>query len=214
MLLSPLEQFEVNALLSFAFPTSNPGEMSVFVLLSNLNLFTLVVFLIIALIMRYISLYSYVVPSAPAQIIAEGAVSFVGGLVGENTAAKHKILHVFVPYVFVVFSFILVSNFAGMVPYSFTVTSSLAVTFAIAAASFIGVNIVGARIHKLGFLAIFLPPGCPIFISPFIILIETVSYAARVLSLSIRLFANMMAGHTLLKILAGFARQMFGSGGI
>jgi len=155
--------------------------------------------------MRYISLYSYVVPSAPAQLLSEGAVSFVAGLVGENTAAKHKILHVFVPYVFVVFSFILVSNFAGMVPYSFTVTSSLAVTFAIAAASFIGVNVVGARIHKLGFLAIFLPPGCPIFISPFIILIETVSYAARVLSLSIRLFANMMAGHTLLKILAGFA---------
>ncbi|MEO1301107.1 MAG: F0F1 ATP synthase subunit A, partial [Bacteroidota bacterium] len=139
------------------------------------------------------------------QILAEGSVSFVAGLIGENTAAKHKILHVFVPYVYVVFSFILVSNFAGMVPYSFTVTSSLAVTFAIAAASFIGVNIVGARIHKLGFLAIFLPPGCPIFISPFIILIETVSYIARVLSLSIRLFANMMAGHTLLKILAGFA---------
>ena len=166
MLLSPLEQFEVNALLSLAFPASNPGEMSVFVLLSNLNLFTLVVFLIITTIMRYISLYSYVVPSAPAQLLSEGAVSFVAGLVGENTAAKHKILHVFVPYVFVVFSFILVSNFAGMVPYSFTVTSSLAVTFAIAAASFIGVNIVGARIHKLGFLAIFLPPDAPYLYHP------------------------------------------------
>ena len=92
-----------------------------------------------------------------------------------------------------------------MVPYSFTVTSSLAATLSVALASFIGINIVGATIHKLGFLAIFLPTGCPVFISPFIIMIETVSYAARVLSLSIRLFANMMAGHTLLKILAGFA---------
>lgn len=147
------------------------------------------------------------------QVACELLLEFASGLVKENTAAKHKILLVFVPYVFVVFFFVLFSNFVGMVPYSFTVTSSLAATLAVALASFIGVNIVGATIHRLGFLAIFLPPGCPVFISPFIIMIETVSYAARVLSLSIRLFANMMAGHTLLKILAGFAWQMLTSGG-
>lgn len=205
MIFSPLEQFEVNSLLSIAFPSTSTGEMSVWLLFSNANLFTIMVTLVIVFVFRYISLYPGLVPSSTMQSFSESIVSFVGGMVRENTAAKHRIFLVFVPYVFTVFSFILVSNFVGMVPYSFTITSSLAVTLAIAAASFIGVNIVGARIHKLGFLAIFLPPGCPVFISPFIILIETVSYAARVLSLSIRLFANMMAGHTLLKILAGFA---------
>jgi F-type H+-transporting ATPase subunit a len=149
--------------------------------------------------------YTSVVPGTSMQSFSEHVLTFVSGMVRENSAAKHRIFLVFVPYVLTVFGFILTSNFVGMVPYSFTVTSSLAVTLALASASFIGINIIGARIHKLGFFAIFLPPGCPIFISPFIILIETVSYAARVVSLSVRLFANMMAGHTLLKILAGFA---------
>ena len=100
-----------------------------------------------------------------------------------------------------------------MIPYGFTVTSSLAITFSAALATFIGVNITGVKIHEFGFLALFLPPGCPASISPLIVLIETVSYIARVFSLSIRLFANMMAGHTLLKILAGFAWQMLTAGG-
>lgn len=121
---------------------------------------------------------------------------------------------VFVPFVISVFGFIVTSNFVGMVPYSFTVTSSLAITFSIALSSFIGLNVVGACVHRVGFFALFLPSGCPLFIAPFIILIETVSYAIRPISLAVRLFANMMAGHTLLKILAGFAWQMLGLGGV
>ena len=205
MLYSSLEQFEVNGLISVVSKGADLGQTSVYTLFSNMNLFTFIVFSVVVFFYRYLSTYAFIVPGTSMQSFSENVLGFVSNMVRENSAAKHRIFLVFVPYVLTVFAFILTSNFVGMVPYSFTVTSSLAITLAIAAASFIGINIVGARIHKLGFFAIFLPPGCPIFISPFIILIETVSYAARVLSLSIRLFANMMAGHTLLKILAGFA---------
>lgn len=201
---SPLEQFEVNSLLKLFF-FSNTGEMSVLILFSNANLFMLIVTFFLFFSFRFFSLNAHLVPATTFQTLIEFSVSFVGNMLKENTASTNRIFLVFTPYVFTVFSFILVSNFVGMVPYSFTVTSSFVVTFSIAGASFIGINIIGARTHKLGFLAIFLPPGCPLFISPFIILIETVSYIARVFSLSIRLFANMMAGHTLLKILAGFS---------
>ena len=211
---SPLEQFEVNSLIALPLFGEDISEKIVFVLFSNMNLFTLIVVSVILLFYRYLSKHTYLVPNITIQAFSEKIIGFIKSLVRENTAAKYRILMVFVPYVLTVFAFILTSNFVGMVPYSFTVTSSLAITLAIASASFIGINIFGARIHGLGFFALFLPPGCPIFISPFIILIETVSYVARVLSLAIRLFANMMAGHTLLKILAGFAWQMLGSGGI
>lgn len=205
MLFSPLEQFEVNGLVTFIFCDPSSGQPLAINLLTNASLFVLVLLLLLWYFCKYPVVSGRLVPMRSAQVACELLLEFASGLVKENTAAKHRILLVFVPYVFVVFFFVLFSNFVGMVPYSFTVTSSLAATLSVALASFIGINIVGATIHKLGFLAIFLPPGCPVFISPFIIMIETVSYAARVLSLSIRLFANMMAGHTLLKILAGFA---------
>lgn len=214
MLYSPLEQFEVNKLVAFILANHSTGKNDVFILFYNINLFMLMVLFIAIFCYRYISLYNAYIPSTSFQNFIELIVGFVEGLVKENVASKNKIFRVFTPYVFTVFIFILLANFVGMVPYSFTVTSSLIVTFSIALATFIGINIIGARIHQFSFLALFLPPGCPIFISPFIILIEAVSYIARVFSLSIRLFANMMAGHTLLKILAGFAWQMLTTGGI
>jgi len=202
---SPLEQFEVNGLISVAFPAGTLGQPLVINIVTNASLFLLLAVLSFAVLCSYPRAGNQLVPGASAQACSELLIGFVAGLVKENTAGRHKILLVFVPYVLCAFFLVLSSNFVGMVPYSFTVTSSLAATFSIALASFVGINIIGARIHRMGFLAIFLPPGCPPAISPFIILIETVSYVARVFSLSIRLFANMMAGHTLLKILAGFA---------
>jgi len=214
VLYSPLEQFEVNKLIGFVLTNSITGKNDAFILFSNINLFMLIILFIAVFCYRYTSLYNAYIPKTSFQNFLELIVGFVEGLVRENVASKNKIFRVFTPYVFTVFIFILLSNFVGMVPYSFTVTSSLIVTFSVALASFIGINLIGARIHQFSFLALFLPPGCPIFISPFIILIEAVSYLARIFSLSIRLFANMMAGHTLLKILAGFAWQMLTTGGI
>jgi ATP synthase subunit 6 len=92
-----------------------------------------------------------------------------------------------------------------MIPYSFTVTSHLATTFYLALSAFIGINITAIKKNNLAIFNLFLPKGVPSFIIPFLILIELISYFARVFSLAIRLFANMMSGHTLLKILAGFS---------
>ena len=92
-----------------------------------------------------------------------------------------------------------------MVPYSFTITSHIFVTFSLALTLFIGINIIAIRIHKLEFFGFFLPQGAPLVFAPLFIAIEIMSYLSRVFSLSIRLFANMMSGHALLKIIAGFA---------
>jgi len=100
---------------------------------------------------------------------------------------------------------ILACNLLGMIPYSFTVTSHLIITFSTALAIFGGMNIIGILKHRKHFLSLFFPPGAPIHLAPLLVLIETISYVFRVLSLSIRLFANLMSGHTLLKILASFS---------
>lgn len=92
-----------------------------------------------------------------------------------------------------------------MIPYSFTLTSHIFMTFSLALMLFIGINLIAIKTHKIKFFGFFLPHGVHISLAPLLIPIEIISYIARVFSLSIRLFANMMAGHTLLKIIAGFA---------
>lgn len=100
---------------------------------------------------------------------------------------------------------ILICNVQGMIPYSFTVTSHLIVTFPLAPAISIGINIIGVPKNGRHFLSLFFPPGAPLPLAPLPVFIELVSHVPRVSSLSIRLFANLMSGHTLLKILSGFA---------
>jgi len=99
---------------------------------------------------------------------------------------------------------VLVGNMWGMMPYSFTFTSHIAVTFAMAFFIFIGVTLIAIAKHKLHFLSFFMPPGVPIIMAPLLVPIEIISYLSRPISLSVRLFANMLAGHTLLKVFAGF----------
>ena len=115
---------------------------------------------------------------------------------------------------FTLFTFILISNLIGLVPYSFTSTSHLIVTFFLAAMTFIGINIIGGQTHGVHFFSLFFPPGSPLGLAPLLIPIEIVSYIFRPISLSVRLFANMMAGHTLLKVIGGFAWNMMSSSGL
>ena len=110
----------------------------------------------------------------------------------------------FFPLVFTVFLFVLFANLAGLLPYSFTVTSHIVVTFAMAAIAFVGITIVGIVTQGFGFLRMFAPAGVPWPMYFILTPIEIVSYFIRPISLSVRLFANMMAGHVLLKVLAGF----------
>lgn len=109
------------------------------------------------------------------------------------------------PFVFSLHLMLLLCNLFGMVPYSFTITSHIAFTFGLALSIFIGINIIGVRTQGLNFFSLFLPKGVPLVIVPLLITIEFISYIIKVFTLSIRLFANMTSGHTLLKIIAGFA---------
>ncbi len=135
------------------------------------------------------------------QSVAELCYEFVANMVRENVGqAGMK----YFPFVFTLFTFILVMNLLGMIPYSFTVTSHIIVTFALAALVFVVVTAIGFARHGVGYLKLFVPEGVPMWLMPLIVPIELISYLIRPVSLSVRLFANMMAGHTMLKVFAGF----------
>lgn len=114
----------------------------------------------------------------------------------------------FFPFIFTLFWFVLMGNLLGLIPYSFTYTSHIAVTFSLAITAFIAANVAGFRKHGLGMFHLFLPKGIPVFLAPLMIVIELISYLARPFSLSIRLFANMMAGHLILKLFASFSLML------
>ena len=114
----------------------------------------------------------------------------------------------FTPFLFILFFFILLCNLIGMIPYSFTITSHLIITFTLSLTVYIGLNLIGIQKHKKNFLTLFLPSGSNIFLIPLLVPIEFISYLSRVISLPVRLFANMMSGHILLKVIAGFAWSM------
>lgn len=139
------------------------------------------------------------------QGMAEVLYEFVAGMVRDNAGADAKR---YFPLVFSLFLFVLMGNLAGMLPYSFTFTSHIIVTAAMAVAIFVFVTILGFAKHGLHYFRMFLPEGVPFYIAPLVIPIEVISYLSRPFSLSVRLAANMTVGHTLLKVLAGFVVAM------
>ena len=149
------------------------------------------------------------------QSIAEMSYEMVAGLIRDTIGPEGKR---YFPIIFALFMFILFGNMLGMVPYAFTFTSHIIVTFALAMAVFIGVTILGFVKHGIRFFGFFVPPGVPVAIWPLLIPIEIISYLSRPISLSVRLFANMLAGHTLLKVIGSFVFGLgaisFGFGGV
>jgi len=202
---SPLEQFQILPIILINFGIWD---------FSITNATIILFFGLSSFIFVFYSLLSergnfYVVPNRIQNII-ELFYSIVYGLINDNVGPVAKS---FFPYIFTIFIFILISNVIGLVPYSFTVTSHLIVTFSLALMTFIGINIICIREHGINILALFLPPGSSMFLALLLVPIEMVSYIFRPISLSVRLFANMMAGHTLLKVIAGFAWTMMLAGG-
>src|ERR1700761_6869001 len=116
---------------------------------------------------------------------------------------------IYLPFIYSLFFFILISNLIGNIPYSYTITTSVIVTIGLSFTILTGVTILGLYIHKLHFFSYFVPSGTPLALVPLLTSIEFVSYCARALSLGIRLFANMVAGHSLLKILSTFLLKFF-----
>ena len=135
------------------------------------------------------------------QLLAELSYTFVSKMISDTAGTKAK---PYFAFIFSLFMFVLFCNMLGMIPYSFTVTSHIIVTFVLAAFIFIGVTIIGFFKHGLGYLKLFVPSGVPIVLLPLIVVIEIISYLSRPISLSVRLFANMMAGHTMMKVFGGF----------
>ena len=195
---SPLEQFDVLPLFSFF-------HSSKFLVITNVNFFLFVV-LSISFSFLFLSFFSSTLVPNAYQSLVEQLYSFVYGFSRESLGA---VCDQYFSYLFTLFFFVLSSNVLGLVPYSFTLTSQLVVTFCLGFGSFFGLNWIGIRKHGLHLLSFFLPKGAPIALAPFLVLIEIISYVFRLFSLSIRLFANMFAGHTLLNILAGFSIMLF-----
>jgi F-type H+-transporting ATPase subunit a len=135
------------------------------------------------------------------QSAAEVGYEFIAGMVRDNVGDGGK---KYFPFILTLFIFILFCNVLGLVPYSFTPTSHIVVTFAMAAFVFVGVTIIGFAKHGLHFLSLFVPKGVPVALLLLIVPLEVISYFIRPFSLSIRLFANMLAGHTILKVFGGF----------
>lgn len=135
------------------------------------------------------------------QSMAELSYEFIAGLLRDNVGSEGRR---YFPFIFSLFMFILFANLLGLLPYAFTTTSHIIVTFILAMVVFIGVTIVGLVRHGGHFFSYFVPSGVPMAVMPLMIPIEIISYLSRPVSLAVRLFANMTAGHTMMKVFAGF----------
>jgi F-type H+-transporting ATPase subunit a len=193
LILDPLEQFDVLSYKSIFF--------------TNLHFYALAVCSIIFLLLVYNGGHPKYSSRKPNLILfRDKTFSFLSGLIKENLNLKAL---AFFPILYLTFLFILVANLIGMIPYSYTVTSSAALSFFLSITFFIGVTGVGYGAHSDGLFQLLLPAGVPLVMAPFLILVEAVSYSARVFSLGIRLFANLLSGHGLLKILGSFVWALF-----
>ena len=167
---------------------------------TNASLFMVLSASIILLFLFLGSKEKKIIPNK-IQLIAELSYSFISKMISDTAGSKAK---PYFSFIFSLFMFVLFCNMFGMIPYSFTVTSHIIVTFVLAAFIFIGVTIIGFIKHGLGYLKLFVPSGVPMVLLPLIVVIEIISYLSRPISLSVRLFANMMAGHTMMKVFGGF----------
>jgi len=191
---NPMHQFEVYQI----GPEINLGGVNLS--FTNASLFMVISATLILLLLFLGTKKKSLVPSK-IQFITEMSYTFVAKMMNDTAGASAKS---FFPFIFTLFMFVLFANMVGMLPYSFTVTSHIIVTFVLAAAVFVGVTILGFAKHGFKYLELFVPKGVPVILLPLIIIIEIISYLSRPVSLSVRLFANMMAGHTMLKVFGGF----------
>lgn len=190
---NPLEQFKIQKLFDFSLmgydiSFTNSSAMLILMLITSYFLFCFKVS------------KSSLIPSR-LQVTRELFYGLITNMVKETAGDDAKR---YVPFIFTLFIFILVCNSLGMIPYTFTVTSHIAITFTMAAFIFISVTVIGFARHGLHYLSLFLPSGTPIFMAPLMIFTEIFAYFVRPVSLSLRLAANMTAGHIVLKVIASF----------
>ena len=190
---SPLEQFEITPFVHFK-------TGSIDLAFTNSSLAMVITVAVITLFLTLTVNTRSIIPSR-MQLMSEMSYNFIAQLLSDTVGNQGR---KYFPFVFTIFMFVLIGNMVGMIPYSFTFTSHIIVTFSLAAVVFIGVTVLGFIKHGLHFFSFFIIPGLPWYMLPILIPIEVISYLSRPISLSVRLFANMLAGHTLLKVFAGF----------
>ena len=194
---SPLEQFEITPFVHFEVG-------SVDLAFTNSSLAMVITIAVITLFLTLSVNTRSIIPSR-VQLISELSYGFIAQLLKDTVGEQGR---KYFPFVFTIFMFVLIGNMVGMLPYSFTFTSHIIVTFALATIVFVGVTILGFAKHGMHFFSFFVIPGLPWYMLPLLIPIEVISYLSRPISLSVRLFANMLAGHTLIKVFAMFVITM------
>ena len=185
--IDPIHQFQIHKIIDL-------GPFS----LTNSGLWAIIAVACVTLL--FLLAPKQLIPSR-LQSAAESIYEFIENMTKE---VLHENARTYFPFVLTLFTFILFCNVLGLIPYSFTVTSHIIVTLALALVVFIGATIIGFIRNGFGYLKLFVPSGVPIYLLPLVVVIEIVSYFIRPMSLSIRLFANMMAGHMMLKVMGGF----------
>lgn len=189
----PLHQFEIHKL----FPLMIDG---IDISFTNASLFMVLAVLAVTLFLWGGMIRAKILPGR-WQSMAEMVYSFVYNMLDETMGLKGQ---KYFPFIFTVFMFIFMGNVIGMVPYAYTFTSQIIVTFGLAMIVFGMATLIGFIRHGFHYFSLFVPKGAPVYMLPLIVPIEILSYLSRPVSLSIRLFANMMAGHTMLKVFGGF----------
>ena len=195
MAANPMTQFEVYRI----GPEIKIGTFDIS--FTNASLFMVISSLAILVVFNLGSKKNSLLPDK-LQLLAELSYSFVSKMISDTAGTKAK---PYFSFIFSLFMFVLFCNMFGMIPYTFTVTSHIIVTFVLAGFIFIGVTIIGFLKHGFGYLKLFVPSGVPLVLLPLIVVIEIISYLSRPVSLSVRLFANMMAGHTMMKVFGGLS---------
>ena len=198
---SPLSQFEVTNLIGVNAPILGNLHLN----LTNLSLYSIFVFLTILGLHLYANNDNKITPNN-WSISFESSFQSLNSMVREQIGAN---MEIYFPFIYSIFFYILIANLISNVPYSFAVTASGVVSLGLSLTIFIGVTILALSIHGIKFFSFFIPSGTPLALVPLLVLIELVSYLSRAVSLGVRLFANLTAGHTLLKILSTYLFKLF-----
>jgi ATP synthase subunit 6 len=205
---SPLEQFQILPIVPLYLGTldlSITNSTIIFLIVSFLSL-------ILFMGMSKDSRSGHFIVPTRIQSLIEIIYSFISIQISDNLKSDKS--QYFVPLIITIFFLVLSLNLIGLIPYSFTLTSHLIVTISFSLALFIGINIIAFKLHGVKCFSLFLPSGTSAVLSLLLVPIELISYVFRPISLGTRLFANMMAGHTLLKVIAGFGYTLMGASGV
>jgi len=205
LIYSPLDQFEIVNLISLTSPFLGNISLGLY----NISFYLAIAVTLILILNIFTTNYNKIISSL-WSISQESIYATLHSIVTNQINALRG--QIYFPFIYTLFIFILINNLIGMIPYSFASTSHFVLTFSLSFSIVLGATILGFQKHGLKFFSLFVPAGCPLALLPLLVLIEFISYLSRNVSLGLRLGANILSGHMLLNILAGFTYNIMTSG--